>query len=256
MKMKDLIYGLNPVREAIKAGTAGVVYVSPSRKKGMKDILKEAEAAGVEVKIMRDAGFFDSRFPKGHQGIAASRSESPTTHGGASREPVRSIDDLLSKQVQANSDRLDLYIVLDQIEDPRNLGAILRTAEAAGAAGVVTQERRSAGLSPEAVKASAGASEHIPLVVVTNIKNALRLIREEGITIAGAEALDEAVPAWDADLSMPLALVVGSEGKGLRRTVRQMCDVLVSLPLIGKVSSLNASVACGAIIFEILRQNR
>ncbi|KKL62072.1 hypothetical protein LCGC14_2188910 [marine sediment metagenome] len=251
--MKDLIYGLNPVREAIKAGTAGVVYVSPSRKKGMKDILKEAEAAGVEVKIMRDAGFFDSRFPKGHQGIAASRYESPTTHGGASRTPVTSMDDLLSKQAQ---DRLALYIVLDQIEDPRNLGAILRTAEAAGATGVVTQERRSAGLSPEAVKASAGASEHIPLVVVTNIKNALRRIREEGITIAGAEALDEAVPAWDADLSLPLALVVGSEGKGLRRTVRQMCDVLVSLPLMGKVSSLNASVACGAIIFEILRQNR
>ena len=251
--MKDLIYGLNPVREAIKAGTAEVVYISATRKKGLKDILKEAEAAGVEVKIMRDAGFFDSRFPKGHQGIAAS-------HGGAAREPVNSIDDLLSQQAQpgdkAGSGRLALYIVLDQIEDPRNLGAILRTAEAAGAAGVVTQERRSAGLSPEAVKASAGASEHIPLVVVTNIKNALRLIREEGITIAGAEALDEAVPAWDADLSLPLALVVGSEGKGLRRTVRQMCDVLVSLPLIGKVSSLNASVACGAIIFEILRQNR
>ncbi len=121
---------------------------------------------------------------------------------------------------------------------------------------MVTQERRSAGLTPEAVKASAGASEHIPLVVVTNIKRALRRIQEEGITIAGAEALDDAEPAWDADLSLPLALVVGSEGKGLRRTVRQMCDVLVALPLMGKISSLNASVACGAIIFEILRQNR
>ena len=223
-----------------------MVYISPSRKKGLKDILKEAGAAGVEVKVIRDAGFFDSRFPKGHQGISASVS--------ASREPLDSMDDLLGQEEAAG--RLPLYIVLDQIEDPRNLGAILRTAEAAGAAGVVTQERRSAGLSPEAVKASAGASEHIPLVVVTNIKNALRRMQQEGITIAGAEVLDEAVPAWDADLSLPLALVVGSEGKGLRRTVRDMCDVLVSLPLKGKVGSLNVSVACGAIIFEILRQNR
>ncbi len=247
MKNKNLIYGMNPVREAIKAGSVEEVYVSPSRKKGLRDMLKEAGAAGVEVKVMHEAGFFDSRFPKGHQGIAASVS-------GVSREPLDSIDDLLG-QVEAEG-RLPLYIVLDQIEDPRNLGAILRTAEAAGAAAVVTQERRSAGLSPEAVKASAGASQHIPLVVVTNIKNALRRMKGEGITVAGAEALDEAVPAWDADLALPLALVVGSEGKGLRRTVREMCDVLVSLPLRGKVGSLNVSVACGAIIFEILRQNR
>ena len=246
MKSKDLIYGLNPVREAIKAGTAGVVYVSPTRKKGMKDILKDAGAAGVEVKVMGDAGFFDSRFPKGHQGIAASVAE-------GSRSPLRSVDELLGL---ADAGRVALYIVLDQIEDPRNLGAILRTAEAAGAAGVVTQERRAAGLSPEAVKASAGASEHIPLVVVTNIKNALRRMQEEGITIAGAEAAPEAVPVWEANLTYPLALVVGSEGRGLRRTVRQMCDVLVAPPLRGKVSSLNASVATGAIIFEILRQNR
>ncbi len=247
MKDKNLIYGMNPVREAIKAGSVEVVYISPTRKKGLKDILKEAGAAGVEVKVIHEAGFFDSRFPKGHQGVAASVS-------GASREPHHSMDDLLGQEEAAG--RLRLYIVLDQIEDPRNLGAILRTAEAAGAAGVVTQERRSAGLSPEAVKASAGASEHIPLVVVTNIKNALRQMREEGITIAGAEVVAGAEPVWDADLSLPLALVVGSEGKGLRRTVREMCDVLVSLPLHGKVSSLNASVACGAIIFEILRQNR
>ncbi len=247
MKEKNLIYGVNPVREAIKAGSAEEVYVSPSRKKGfIKDILAEAEAAGVEVKVMHETGFFDSRFPKGHQGIAASVS-------GASRTLPSTIEELLSKKT---ADRLDLYIVLDQIEDPRNLGAILRTAEAAGAAGVVTQERRSAGLSPEAVKASAGASQHLPLVVVKNIKNALRRMQQEGITVVGAEAVPEATLAWDADLSLPLALVVGSEGKGLRRTVRGMCDVLVRLPLRGKVSSLNASVACGAIIFEILRQNR
>ncbi len=247
MKNKDLIYGINPVREAIKAGSAEKVYISPSRKKGfIKDLLKEAEAAGVEVTVMHESGFFDSRFPKGHQGIAASVS-------GASRTLPSTIDELLSKKT---ADRVDLYIVLDQIEDPRNLGAILRTAEAAGAAGVVTQERRAAGLSPEAVKASAGASQHIPLVVVSNIKNALRQMREEGITIAGAEVVAGAVPVWEADLSLPLALVVGSEAKGLRRTVLDMCDVLVALPLKGKVNSLNASVACGAIIFEILRQNR
>ena len=252
MKDKNLIYGLNPVREAIKAGTAEEVYVSSTRKKGLKDMLKQAEDAGVEVQVIRDQSFFDSRFAKGHQGIAASL----RAQGAQGARPsLRSIEELLALKPQSGN-RLALYVVLDQIEDPRNLGAILRTAEAAGAAGVVTQERRAAGLTPEAVKASAGASEHIPLVVVTNIKNALRRMQQEGITIAGAEALDEAVPAWDADLSLPLALVVGSEGKGLRRTVREICDVLVSLPLKGKVGSLNVSVACGAIIFEILRQNR
>ncbi len=250
MKNTNLIYGVNPVREAIRAGSVDMVYVSPSRKKGLKDLFASAEAAGVEVRVMNDAGFFDSNFPKGHQCIAASRVE---VASASVKNAVKTVDELLS---QRTDDRLALYIVLDQIEDPRNLGAILRTAEAAGAAGVVTQERRSARLSPEAVKASAGASEHIPLVVVTNIKNALRQMQDEGITIAGAEAVPEAVPVWDADLVLPLALVVGSEGQGLRRTVREMCDVLVSLPLRGKVSSLNASVACGAIIFEILRQNR
>jgi 23S rRNA (guanosine2251-2'-O)-methyltransferase len=244
MSKKTVIYGINPVLEALRAGTARLVYVSASRKKGLKEIIDEAEAKGVKVEVMHDPLYFDSRFPKGHQGVAAE----------GSRAPFLSIDELMEQA--ARSDRLPLYIVLDEIEDPRNLGAIIRTAEASGAAGVITQERRSAGLTPEAVKASAGASEHIAFCVVTNIKNALRSLREEGITIAGAENLPEAMPVWDAGLSLPLALVVGSEGRGLRRTVRDMCDILVRLPLQGKVGSLNTSVAAGAVIFEILRQNR
>ena len=247
MAKQSLIYGINPVLEALRAGTATLVYVSASRKRGLKEIMDEARARGVKVQSMHDPGFFDSRFPKGHQGVAAE----------AERALTLTLDELLDRTGQSEkSGRQPLYIVLDQVEDPRNLGAIMRTAEAAGAAGVITQERRSAGLTPEAVKASAGASEHIPLCLVTNIKNALRRFKDEGVTVAGAENTEAAVPVWDADLRLPLALVVGSEGSGLRRTVLDLCDVVVSLPLSGRVSSLNASVAAGAVIFEILRQNR
>jgi 23S rRNA (guanosine2251-2'-O)-methyltransferase len=265
MADNDLIYGMNPVLEAIRSGRAELVYISTSRKRNLSGVMDEAREKNVQTKMMHDQSFFDSRFPKGHQGIAASVK---------TRAPLTSVEDLLKQTntgalgtgelgtgargtgARGTGARLPLYIVLDQIEDPRNLGAILRTAEAAGAAGVITQERRSAGLSPEAVKASAGASEHIPLCVVSNIKNALKLLKSNGVTVVGAEATEDALEVWDADLTFPVALVIGSEGKGMRRTVLKACDMVVKLPLKGAVSSLNASVAAGAVIFEILRQNR
>jgi 23S rRNA (guanosine2251-2'-O)-methyltransferase len=150
---------------------------------------------------------------------------------------------------------MPFFLVLDGIEDPRNFGAILRVADAAGVHCVVFQTRRSAGITPVVSKASAGAVEHVPLVNVVNIKHALRTMKDQDVTIIGAEA-SASMTFWDADMKGPVAFVVGSEGQGLRRTVQEQCDVVVSLPMAGKVNSLNVSVATGIMAYELIRQRR
>jgi len=237
----NMLYGVNPVLEALEARMAGVVYIFSGRRSQVREIIEKAEACGVDVKVMHDAGFFDTRFPKGHQGVAASLRESVTY----------SIEDLMA--IPSDRGEPALFLILDGIEDPRNLGAVLRSAEAAGVHGAVMEKRRSAPIGPEAIKASAGAALHLPVAVVSNIKPVMRSMRDEGITVIGAEAGGELRP-WDADMSGPVALVSGSEGRGLRRTVTEACDMIVSLPVTGKVNSLNTSVAAGILIYEALRQ--
>jgi len=234
------IYGLNPVFELLRAGRKiAALYIHEGRHKGLEELRGLAKAQGIAVEE-RGMKFFDERFPKGHQGVAAKVEESSYT----------SFDELLT--IPGRKGEPPFFLVLDLIEDPRNLGALIRSAEAAGVHGVVIQERRAAGLSPVSVKASAGALEYMPVSAVPNIKNALREFKKEGIKIAGAEA--EGVELWEAELSGPLALVLGSEGKGLRKTVREMCDQVVGLPMRGRVNSLNVSVAGGILMYEILRQ--
>lgn len=236
------LYGVNPVREALRAGRPiRAIYLSAGRRSLLDELKEEAAGRGVPVKIMHDPGFFDSRFPKGHQGVAAE----------AERARSISLEELLD--IPRNKGDIPFFVVLDLIEDPRNLGAILRSAEAAGVHGVVVQERRSAGLGAEARKASAGASEHIPLCVVVNIKHALNRMREENITVVGAEAGFHPAP-WDTGLGVPVALVIGSEARGLRKTVKEKCDFTVSLPMLGRVGSLNASASAAVLMYEVLRQ--
>ena len=163
----------------------------------------------------------------------------------------RSIEELMS--IPSKKGQIPLFLILDCLEDPRNFGAILRVADAGGVHGVVIQSHRSVALSPEAVKASAGAAEYVPVAMVSNIKHAMREMKEDGMTVIGAEA-EGGKPIWEMDLQAPLVVVIGSEGKGLRRTVREGCDLLASLPMRGRVNSLNASVASGIIIFEVMRQ--
>jgi len=236
-----MLYGVNPVLEALESDRASMVYIYAGRRRQAGEIIDKATAAAVEVKVMHDAGFFDSRFPKGHQGVAAGLKEAATY----------SVDDLMA--IPGERGEPALFLILDGIEDPRNLGAVLRSAEAAGVHGVVMEKRRSAPVGPEAIKSSAGAALHVPVAVVSNIKPAMRHMKDEGITVIGAEAGGEARP-WDADLSGPVAIVAGSEGRGLRRTVAEACDIIVSLPIRGKVNSLNTSVAAGIMIYEVLRQ--
>lgn len=242
---EEWIYGLNPVLEAERSGR-GIrsVFISASRTShgGVDQLLKSLSQRSIPVKRV-DEAFFDDRFPKGHQGIAAV----------VEPREYADFDTLLA--APAEQGQAALFLVLDCIKDPRNFGAILRIADAGGVHGVVIQAHRSVSLSPEAVKTSAGASEYMPVAVVTNIKHAIRGMQEQGLTVIGADA-DAPVAVWDADLRGPLGVVIGAEGEGMRRTVKEDCDLLVSLPMLGRVNSLNASVAAGIIIFEIMRQRR
>jgi 23S rRNA (guanosine2251-2'-O)-methyltransferase len=240
---ENWVYGLNPVLEALRSGRqVKTVFLSSSRREGIPEIEEEILSRGIALK-KADHFFFDGRFPKGHQGIAAL----------VEPRRYRSLEELMA--IPAEKGQPALFLILDCLEDPRNFGAILRVADAGGVHGVVIQAHRSVALSPEAVKASAGAAEYVPVAMVANVKHAMRKMKEDGVAIIGAEA-EGGGPAWDLDLRAPVAIVIGSEGKGLRKTVREGCDLLVSLPMKGMVNSLNASVASGIMIFEVMRQRR
>ncbi len=235
------IYGLNPVLEAIRAGrNIKCIFISSSRHDKISEINKEAEKKKIPVKIF-DPNFFDRTFRKGHQGVAAE----------VSSKDYVPLNDLL--EIPFNKKETPFFLILDCIEDPRNLGAILRVADAAGIHGIVIQAHRSATLGSAVSKASAGAVEYVPVSLVANIKHAMYELKEREIIIVGAEAGAEKT-LWDIDFKKPLSFVIGSEGKGLRKTVGNLCDVLVSIPMQGKINSLNVSVATGILAFEILRQ--
>ena len=240
---EHFIYGINPVFEIIKSDRkVHNVYIQRQTEKHLQKIIDLARQKQVPVKTV-DREFFEDRFDKGHQGVAASVAPKKTID----------IDTLLD--LAFNKTNSPFFLVLDCIEDPRNFGAILRVADAAGLNGVVFQSRRAAGISPLVYKASAGAIEHVNLSEIVNIKHAIGKMKERDVVIIGAEA-DSKTGLWDVDMTAPLALIVGSEGEGLRQTVRSMCDIIVNLPMRGMVNSLNVSVATGIIAYEVLRQRR
>jgi 23S rRNA (guanosine2251-2'-O)-methyltransferase len=237
----EWIYGLNPVLEAIRAGRfIKCIVVSSGRRDRVSEIRGETEEKGIPVKVLEPI-FFDRTFPKGHQGVAAEVSSKGYT-------PLAELLD-----IPRSKNDIPFFLIIDCLEDPRNFGAILRVADAAGIHGVVIQSHRSVTLGSEVSKVSAGASEYVPVSMTPNIKHAMYEMKERGITMVGAEAGTKG-SLWDTDFNVPLALVVGSEGKGLRKTVSALCDVLVRIPMQGKINSLNVSVATGIIAFEIIRQ--
>jgi 23S rRNA (guanosine2251-2'-O)-methyltransferase len=243
---KEKIIGINPVLEALRAGRpVQRLLIAEQRKmdREVHEILRLARERGIEVRMMsRDA---------------LNRESPGTTHQGviaiAAAREYASFDDIL--RIPAQRDEAALFLVLDSVEDPRNLGAILRTADAAGVHGVIIPERRAAGLTEIVAKTAAGALEYIPVVKVVNVVNALKELKKNGIWVVGAEAGSTTV-YWDADFKQPTALVIGGEDKGVRRLVKEHCDYVVSLPLMGHISSLNVSVAAGTVLYEILRQRR
>jgi 23S rRNA (guanosine2251-2'-O)-methyltransferase len=238
---EEWVYGLNPVLETLRGGrTISAVYLSSSRRQKVTEIVEALAKRGMQAQKV-DESFFEERFVKGHQGIAARV---------MSRE-YADLEDLL--RIPEQKRQMSLFLLLDGIEDPRNFGSILRVADAGGVHGVVIQSHRSALLTSEAVKASAGASEYVQISMVPNIKHAMRAMKDSGVAVLGAEAAGD-VTVWETDLTGPVALVIGSEAEGMRRTVKEHCDRLVRLPMQGRVNSLNVSVATGIIIFEIMRQ--
>ncbi len=243
---KDKIVGINPVAEALKAGRPiQRVLISEQRKKD-RDVLaivRLAQEKGIEVRFAsRDS--LNREVPHAlHQGILAITAATE----------YAALDDVL--RIPSQRGEIPLFIVLDGVEDPRNLGAILRTAEAAGVHGVIIPERRAVGLTETVAKTAAGALEYVPVVKVVNIVNAIEELKKNGVWVVGTEA-DGDMVYWDADLCHPTALVLGGEDSGIRRLVRDHCDYVVSLPLMGKISSLNVSVATGILLYEVLRQQR
>lgn len=237
----EFIYGINPVKEALKAGRVMELYISSSRKNELNEILQLSKELKIPLRIVEER-FFTSRFPKGHQSVGALvRKKILTDTAGL----LQKIGDKTSS----------LLIILDEIEDTRNFGAILRVAEAAGADGVIIQRRRQAGITPEVVKASAGAFEYVDIAEENNIKYAINLLKEEGFRIIALEAKGEKL-IWEIELKGRIALIVGSEGGGIRETVLRLADEIIKIPMLGKVNSLNVSVAAGIAIYEVLRQKR
>lgn len=238
----ELIYGVNPVLEALRAGRViKEVYVSEGKRFSQRIAEIEEEAKKRDISVRLTEKSFYLRFPKGHQGVAAR----------VSQKTYVDLEDLL--EIPAKNKETPFFLILDCIEDPRNLGAIIRIADAAGVHGIVIQSRRSVNLGPEVSKTSAGAIEYVNVSRVVNIKYAIEKMKEREITIIGAEAGGGKL-IWEIDLLSPLALVIGSEGKGLRKTIKERCDIIASLPMKGKINSLNASVATGIFAFEVFRK--
>jgi 23S rRNA (guanosine2251-2'-O)-methyltransferase len=234
-----LIYGINAVLEALRAGRVRRVTVGNRHDTRIESVLALARERGVRVD--RAEGIALDRLARGgaHQGVVA-EAEPPGDVGVA---------DL----VAAAAPNPPLIVVLDGIEDPHNVGAILRTADAAGVSGIVRQARHSAALDGVVAKASAGALAHVRIATVVNIARALEELKELDVWTVGLAG--EAAERYDqADLTLPTAIVLGAEGAGLRRLVRERCDRLVSIPMAGAVESLNVSVAAGIVLFEARRQ--
>ncbi|MBR7055821.1 MAG: 23S rRNA (guanosine(2251)-2'-O)-methyltransferase RlmB [Oscillospiraceae bacterium] len=242
---EDLIEGRNAVLEALRAGRSiDKLYLAKGETdKTLAHIAARARAAGVVV-VEADRRKLDalSASPtKAHQGVVAV----------AAVKEYCSLADIL--RVAEERGEPPFVLVCDEISDPHNLGAILRSAECVGAHGVVIPKRRSAGVTGIVDKTSAGAAEHVPVARVPNLPAALRELQERGLWIYGTAA-DGPADLWHTDFTGPLALVIGSEGEGMGRLVREHCDFLVRIPLRGKLDSLNASAAAGILMYEVLRQ--
>jgi len=246
---RELLYGLNPLLEALRAGgrtPEELVIAEGVRDHRLRELIDLARARNVPVKRMPRAALDRTVGNTHHQGVMA---RIPAARYADAEELLTLIALRVGSAVEP------LALVLDGVEDPRNLGAILRTSECAGVHGVFVPERRAAGLSETVAKASAGAIEHIPVARATNLSLLISQLKERNVWVVGTAA-DAALDYTEWDWTKPSALVMGGEGAGLHRLVRERCDVLVRIPVQGKIESLNVSVAAGIILYEALRQRK
>lgn len=243
MKVEDYVVGKNPVIEALKGDrTVHKVLIADGKTKGqMPAVTKLCNEQKVQIqhvpkqKLDQITGGTQS-----HQGVLAY----------IAAFDYAEVEDLFAKA--ADKGEAPFFIILDELEDPHNLGSILRTADAAGAHGVIIPKRRSVNLTATVAKASAGAIEYVPVARVTNISKTMEELKKQGLWFVGTDA-SGAQDYREPDLDMPIGLVIGSEGKGISRLVKEKCDFLVRIPLLGNVTSLNASVAASLLMYEVHR---
>lgn len=241
----EYLAGKHPVLEAMKAGRAinKIFMASQAQRHLVQPIMEEAKARGIVVQQVEKSKL-DRLVPDmQHQGVVAQ----------AAAVAYVEVDELLARAAERGE--APLIVLLDEVEDPHNLGSVLRTADCTGVHGVIVPKRRSAGLTAVVAKTSAGAVEYVPVARVANLVQTMEKLKEAGLWIAGADA-GAKEGFYDTNLTGPLAIVIGNEGQGLSRLVRERCDFILSLPMVGQINSLNASVAAGVILYEVVRQRQ
>ena len=240
----ERIYGINAVGEALKSRGRKFEYVAVARDRHdgrVQRVVEECRRGGVAVRFVARDELDRLAGGPAHQGVVAV----------ASAKQYTDMQSVLSGKRGGRA----LIVVLDGVEDPHNLGAIVRTAEGAGADGILIPERRAAGVTATVAKASAGATEHVPIAKITNVARALEELKSAGLWTFGLD--ERATQLYDeVDYTVDCALVLGAEGHGLHDLVRKRCDVLVKIPMAGRVGSLNVSVAAGVVLYEVARQRR
>ena len=242
--LEDLIFGRNAVAELLKSGHSvnRILIAQGSRDGSIQKIFALAKTAGVVVEFAsRDK--LDKLCGGRHQGVAAY----------AAAADYSTLEEVL--ELAESKHEPPFIILLDEIEDPQNFGAILRTAEAVGVHGVIIPKRRSVQLNATVFKTSAGAAQYVKVVQVTNVAKTLKRLREVGLKVVGSD-MNAELDFKQADLTGGLVLIIGNEGKGMRRLTRESCDELIKIPMVGKINSLNASVAGALLMYEIFFQRR
>lgn len=240
---QEYIIGKNPIIEALKSHREinKILIAEGSQRGQMQSVTQLAKESNVLVQFVPKKKLDQITDGSNHQGVLAY----------VAAYPYAEIDDLFKAAEKKNE--LPFFILLDEIEDPHNLGSIMRTADAVGAHGIIIPKRRAVGLTATVAKASTGAIEYIPVVRVTNMARTIDELKDRGVWIAGTDAKG-ADDYRRLDASLPLGLVIGSEGKGMGRLIRDKCDFLIKLPMAGKVTSLNASVAAALLMYEVYRK--
>lgn len=238
----EILSGKNPVLEALRSGREmNKVWIAEGVKKaGIAELLQLAKEAGLIVQFVPKNKIDQLTDGATHQGIAAS----------VAAYKYAELDDLFESAASRNED--PFFLILDELEDPHNLGSIIRTADATGVHGVIIPRRRAVGLTAIVAKTSTGAIEHIPVVRVGNLAQTVEDLKKRGVWIAGTDAKGSA-DYRRMDAKLPLAIIIGSEGKGMSRLLKEKCDFLYNMPMVGKVTSLNASVAAAILMYEVLR---
>jgi 23S rRNA (guanosine2251-2'-O)-methyltransferase len=239
--MREILYGRNAARECFRARRRYIYRVLLAETVEPARIIDEilAQSTQAKIPVQRVPRQTLDKIAKGHQGVALE----------VGRYPTVAVEDILERAAKRNSP--PFIVALDHLEDPHNLGAIVRTAEVVGVHGLIIPSQRSASITPAVVNASAGAVEHMWVAEVPNLVQALKKLKQANVWLVGVENTPTSLPYVQADLTGALAVVIGNEGKGMSRLVRETCDFLIKLPLRGQIESLNAAVAAGVIFYQV-----